>query len=285
MRAPGGGLFGSGFMIDIANGTMLSYNATAIDRFSSVVQNTAPSNALPNLASAVTGDGVAQAVILDQAGVKTLSYPAPLQSIDAVSAVLAADSIYNDFVTDVSTGAASEWVVTFPTKHFYTDNADGVAIRPFQSAFPRTGTQGTAPQNANYEVYDRNGAGGTGSCTPVTTRNCILGTPPPDFVIPKLPWSVNVLTFNQGTLGADGSAIFGSNLTVGLTPSSAAIRDGSMRLKFIDTLMRPDQQGTVVKGLPAIGFWASSYVNAAAAPGLLANYSGLTSHKSTTSSQ
>ena len=32
-------------------------------------------------------------------------------------------------------------------------------------------------------------------------------------------------------------------------------------------------------GLPVTGFWAANYVNAAAAPGLLANYSGSYGHR------
>ncbi|HWU53574.1 MAG TPA: hypothetical protein VN153_12265, partial [Tahibacter sp.] len=37
--------------------------------------------------------------------------------------------------------------------------------------------------------------------------------------------------------------------------------------------LRPAEDGTVMLGLPAIGFAAVNYVNAAAAPGVLANYS------------
>jgi len=45
------------------------------------------------------------------------------RGIDAVTAVLMADTIENDYVVDPALGASTDWVVTMPTRRFYVDAA------------------------------------------------------------------------------------------------------------------------------------------------------------------
>ena len=95
----------------------------------------------------------ATAHVFDARGnAQILTYPGPdsrSRRIDAVSAVLMADRIYNEYQISTALAAASDWVVTMPTKAFYVDPSyigyvATTAIPPFpriydgdRNAFPR----------------------------------------------------------------------------------------------------------------------------------------------------
>ncbi len=49
MSSPLGGLYGSGIIIDVDGGTEVSYDAVALDNFSSSVLHSRPGSILPNL--------------------------------------------------------------------------------------------------------------------------------------------------------------------------------------------------------------------------------------------
>jgi hypothetical protein len=307
LNPPGGGLYGSAAIVDALNGTMLIYNAEALDAYSSVVQHAGPGSLDPlaSLGSAVTNVALdtADASLLVDGAWTTLSYPASTQAVDAVSALFAAEVLYNDFVSSASVGGASEWVVTMPTKHFYTDVRQPLdALPPFTQRF----TAGRSDVDLTFEVWDREG--GPDDITPLTTRNfwgCGFLCPPiPDTTPQILPWATTVLRFNQPTVGTDGTAILGSALSI-LVPTAVDdpahihheghpdVADGRMHINLYREreteyfgqgygsrfhIMRPDRQGRRLLGLPVMGFWAVSYTNTAVTPGVLANYSGLTRH-------
>lgn len=295
MAVPRGGLHGFAAMVDALGGTMLGYGAEAIVGFSTVVQHTVPGDASPNLGSAVGTDGVVFARIAQGDGEARLRYPAA-QAIDAVSAIFTARAVYNDFVSSAAVGGASEWVVTFPTKHFYTDLPAGPAVAPFVNVFPRSGTQGSAPLSFAVDVRDRNGALRLCEPTSSTTGDCAVfpGVPPPPSMIPTLNWAVNVLSFGQTQSGA--TRVFGSSrrleVPLGGVFTGNQAPDGSAGIRFyapwrdaseypIAHTLRPDSNGAQLAGLPVVGFWASRYTNAAVTPGVLANYSGTVRHQIT----
>ena len=117
-----GGLFGGGAVVNTDNGTMFSYNAVAIQGFDKnldgLTMHYVPGNIHPSLndgdqTSAFVFFGVPQNKSVE------LGYGT---SVDAVSGVLMHDVIMNEYVTDPDLAAATEWVVTFPTKSFYVDS-------------------------------------------------------------------------------------------------------------------------------------------------------------------
>ena len=120
---PAGGIYGAAGIVDVAQGTLYAFDATAIDGFSDVSQHTGPGNTKPNLSTAVTdtAHGVATAYVPIGNSMVKADYPASTQGVDAFSAVLIADTLYNEFDTEPALGAATDWVVTFPTKQFYVD--------------------------------------------------------------------------------------------------------------------------------------------------------------------
>ena len=147
---PAGGLYGAAGIVNVALGTLYAYDATAIDGFSDVVQNSAPDNPKPNLATAITDPAhdIASAYVpIGNAMVKA-DYPASTRGIDAVSAVLMADALYNEYDIEAQTGSSSDWLIALPTKQFYVDpgivgfHADDY-LPPFEALFgagiPNTG--------------------------------------------------------------------------------------------------------------------------------------------------
>jgi len=83
MTAPSGGLYGSAGIVDVGQGTLYAYDATAIDGYSDVVQHTAPGDAKPNLSTAVTDSAhdIASAYVPIGNAVIKADYPASTRSV------------------------------------------------------------------------------------------------------------------------------------------------------------------------------------------------------------
>jgi hypothetical protein len=297
---PAGGLYGAAQIVDVANGTLQAYEADAIEGF---FTNSArpgflhrlPGSFAPDLGDADNGAGLIQVQLQGGNGVqieetvpvgqkirsRDLSY-----SWDAVSLLYMRDAIYNEFMTDPVLGGASEWVVTAPTKGAYVDVASDTAVRgPFTDAFGDDG-RGCEAVFAFYWNRDEQVSGAApGSIFP----------PPPegDFGIASLCSAAQVVAFNQSQVGTSGpSTIFGSRSPLGLntvTVAGSRFTSGWMRISFDNPLTaiqdnvlnnalnRPG--GIALAGLPVTGFWAVSYVNRNAQPGILANYGGAVPHR------
>ena len=278
--APSGGIFGSGTIVDVGEGTFFPYDADAIQGFTSTVlfgpTTSAAGVTLDQANSSEAVAGIATAYITDADGLPiALDYAF---GIDAVSAVFMADAIENEYIVAASLGANTDWVVTFPTKSFYVDPQYlGVPLPPFEFAFSSPGQSDVAIAGT---VYDREQAfsefGGPCSICP------------PPLPPPALPYEVNVIPFQsvQETV----SGVFGSNLDgLSIAPSGDA---GHVFLDFsgagAHTLPGAiDANGAAVtlQGLPVAGFMAYNVINANAQPGLLANYSGTFPYRRTVSCQ
>lgn len=126
MTAPSGGLFGAASVINVATGTELAIEPTVLDAFTNRPIHAYPGQSQPTLASvrpAVsvtllndgTDDGLR--VYLDDWSFSN--------GIDAVSALLMARTVMNQFTVNPDVQAETSWVVTFPTKFAYADNQDG----------------------------------------------------------------------------------------------------------------------------------------------------------------
>src|SRR5678815_1668896 len=99
---------------------MYAANAEAIEGFSNVQQHTAPGSATPDLNTASKTAGIVSAFVPLAGNMIRADYA---NSEDAVSALFMAGSLHNEYVVDPGVAAASDWVVTLPTKRFYTDPA------------------------------------------------------------------------------------------------------------------------------------------------------------------
>jgi len=269
---PNGGLYGAGTIFDVANGTLHAYNADAIEGF---YTNTAapaalhfdPGSLLPNLSFANTIGNVATSYVFTSNGTLNTSNWTKGRA-DAVSALYMHDAIYNEYYTDPALGAASEWVVTFPTKNFYVDALES-AEHPFTKLF-----NGAACEPIDITYWNREEAKNTGS---------VDFSPSPRSVT-SLCYEAQVITFNQEAAAVAGSSlIFGSALIANINTKIGGVtaNAGHAKIGFAGTLAHEltSNNGVQFKGLPVTGFWSANYVNSQAQPGKLANFSGAYRHR------
>lgn len=259
-----GQINGSVSIIDVTEGTVFGYTPDAISHFTETVLYRDEDNLLePSLAQANSGDsaagGAVAYVVADESDGTPINGPAKYdfaEPIDAVTALFMVDAIYNEYLISPSIAASTDWVVTFPTRRFYTDPVYGFmdpgGSRPgysllFGNYFPR--------------VVDREG-------TVV------------DLVEHRLANSLNVVAFRADSQGAP-SEVFDSNLAVDLSPPAS---EGTARLRFtrdsIDsTSTLTDESLHTLMGQPVTGFAAWRITNSHAQPGLLANYGNVVHHR------
>lgn len=309
VNAPTGGLFGAGTIVDVEFGRALPYNADAIDGFWSNVGlannvdgsqadlHRAPGTIDPSLANARTNGSVATARIFDNGAPININYP--LGRPDAVSAVLMSRFIYNEYNISTGLAAASEWVITFPTKRLHTYQLTGplfpdADVRPFSDNFDA----GSPSANRDGIAFDTNGA-----CDSISfrywdreERQVTTGV---DFSPPRstpglaLCWEANVLAFNQSLGATTATAVLGVTAAQGangVTP--IAFQTGWAQIEFDDPssagfqnyldsgLRESDSNRVAVIGLPVVGFWAADFLNANVAAGVRANFGGISKHRS-----
>jgi hypothetical protein len=282
LAPPTGGLYGAASIINVAQGLMYTLNASAIDGFSSIVQHGAPAAATPDLNTGSPNAGAAFAAYV-AVGSKLVEADFN-RSEDAISALFTADNLFNEYVVSPGLGAQSDWIVTLPTKRFYTDPAllFGAAVRaPFDNVFSSA-------------------SGGT-SCSPIATQfwnreeqtiatgynffSCGGCPPPPQ---PAVCFASNAFTIGSA-LSALGSKLVLQNAayTTEIDLSGVGFQSGWLRVDLRnDITPAPDMNhqlvtsnGSTLFGLPALGFLALDYVNGNVTPGVLANYSGAYPHR------
>jgi hypothetical protein len=258
-KAPTGGIYGSASIVNVGQGTFFAYNADAIQDFTDKPLLPASSTVEPTLQdanSAASADGGAIARIEgDGSCPQSLDYHS---GIDAVSAVLMADTLYGEYLTADSLGANTDWILTFPTKAFYVDKRlyPGNSAAPFEHPF----ADGVSNVSVSGVAYDREGNG-----TPFTS-----GTGP------GLQYEVNVLPVRTGKY--EPSGVFGSEtygMSVAPTGEAGHIAlDFSGNAHVLEGGRTPDGKTVTLSGLPVTGFMAYNIVNANAQHGVLANYGG-----------
>lgn len=307
LTVPDGGIAATVSLINTLEGTLYTYQAEAIDAFSSIVQHSNYGSAMPNLSTAVSnaGEAYVEAVVEVGNGLVTSRYPLS-RAIDAVSALFMAARIDNEFNTSPSSGARSDWVMTLPTKKFYTDDAivTGDAIAPFRVKFSQSA------RDEDFPDPERPGVG---------AFFCPLVAPPrgeeiglwffkrDEFMMrrcdadmggcmticrtPSIYWASNVFGFQGawgGTVDPDNS-LFGSQLNQQFPSNDLGVSEGWMNLTFFDAessgflpqhLLRADASGRRYKGLPVVALWAASYTNTNVVPGVLGNYASARKHRS-----
>ena len=279
---PAGGIYGAVGIVNVVQGTLYAYDATALDGFSDVAQHTAPGNTKPNLSTAVTDSAhdVATAYVPVGNAMIRADFPASTRGVDAVSAVLMTDTLYNEYDVEPALGAASDWLITLPTKQFYVDPAIvGTApesfLAPFQQVFGGDGFITPDPGNSCFQLrdghqFDREGTG------------LIEFDAPPPFLVCN---ETLVLSFGpaKDDMQTPVSGALQSKLWDGGVPDPDYVppfASGHASWRFLSSGLRPSTTGNSFGGQPAIGFLAVNYVNANVTPGVLSNYSAVYPHRS-----
>lgn len=264
-----GGLWGYGVVLNVAQGTAVGYDAIAIDDFNNNDEprdlHYAPGNNLPSLQQ---GDLIA--TIFDGADAVDYYFDA---GDEAVSALFMSSNINNDFVTDPDINAATDWVVTMPTKRFFS----GV---PYRAPFTESWDGDTACELVGVEHWDREEA-----YTPPQDESGFSPRPPQvEEEAFALCTEVSIVQFG------DYSPLNGSErITYGYEPNYA---DGWARMSFLagDAGLPVgsreligwawDEQEVAFEGLPVVGFAAIAYQNGTLEGGVLSNYTAGVTHKS-----
>jgi hypothetical protein len=271
LEPPTGGLTGNAAIVNVGHGTVQGYVADALGAFHSPGTgrvHTGPESLDPNLASGTSL--TASTWPSNRAFTATFS-----RAIDAVTAVFMSWSIYNDFWTASALGARSEWVITYPTKRFYTDPhyVGDQADAPFADVFGPPG-QACAATFA-FAEHDYNAAR--------RTNVRVLGMP---FLAssPRLCFATQVATFRQGEatdpldhMPDAPSDVLASMLVAANFPST--FENGWAAFSFgvgADWLTAID--GSTFIGQPVTGFLAAQFVNGSV-DGALANYTIALRHR------
>jgi hypothetical protein len=289
LTIPKGGLMGSASLINVNEGTDFSYDAVALDGWSDRQQWFPPGSTSPTLADASPATSVivdnnasgGRVIITDWTGT---FFPRR----DAVTATMMRQHVYNEYIVDPGLKAATDWVVTMPTKRFYIDAV--VADPPFESPFGEDGSC----DHIDLIYYDRE----------EQTPGSIVDFSPTTPQSRSLCWEANVLTFTAANGSATESNVLKSTnvANVGLdTPWISGWADLSFpQAGAVHTLGAPNCGTTVVNiissgvpvtstcqnatyfGLPVVGFAVQSFTNGAVASGtgsVLSNYGGNFNHK------
>ena len=265
-----GGLYGYGMLINPADGVAAGYDATAFDEFwdPGEFNHSEPGDVSPSLAS-----GVDFAQVIDGNQIFDVDFAS---SIDALSATIMKSSIANDFVLAPEINAATDWVVNFPTKRFYTNEAwveegpnagapDADAVPPFTRHWDQRTSR--ACENIDIKYWDREEREVVGD---------VDFSPRPEGAKTQLCKEVNVITFN-GESPLYASDRIRADLGV-------EYDNGWMQMDFSEESGRflvGTELGAgpvVFGGLPVVGFAVQRYTNGDLG-GLLANYMGLVTHK------
>jgi len=280
---PTSGLFGSASIVDVAKGTFFAYNAEALEGFT--VLPFATQFEQPSLASANDLEGVTVTARQIVGGATVASVFPATRRIDAVSALFAADALYNEYVISHDSSVGTDWVVTFPTKHFYVDTMhldfDGALTEQAEPPFThRFGAResgngpGLSCNEIALHVFDREE--GTFDPAPCTGVLCPPKSPP------AFCYETNVARFSS-------ASVLGSQLGPLLDVTSFS--NGLLQIDLASSVeahdMNASSNGNVFHGLPAIGFAVTKFVNGNVplSNGLtaLANYTAAYRHRATTS--
>jgi hypothetical protein len=285
--APSGGLMGTSSLINVNEGTDYSYDAIALDGWSTQPNFSEPGSQLPKLSDAFPSTSVViDNTTLGGRAIRTLW----VAGRDAVSATMMRAHVYNEYSVEPLIKAATDWVVTMPTKRFYVSTGVGAAAAPFQSNFRSTGSCDTI----NLSYYDRE----------EQSPGAIIDFSPTTPESRSLCWEANVLTFTADSGSATVSHVLQSKnvANVGLNtgwlngwadlsfPTDFSLASQHVLLAPVGaTTIFDINAGTVLTaqdatyfGLPVVGFAVQSYSTTGLPgvnPNVLSNYGGNFNHK------
>jgi len=306
LDTPSGGLFGGAAVINVTSGAMYSYDAKALngfvedDFFDAGILHGEPGNSFPSL-----NDGnIFDATVFTDDG-QTLVSASFSRGVDAVSFVFMHDAIMNEYTTEgILQGvdfAATEWVLTFPTKSFYTYAPESGAtppVDPFVSMWDSATEKACEPVKLD-TIYDRNEQTLVNVDPEGKPIDPIVSPLPPGVIItpdPYIPfelcYEVSVIEFGPAEEDDDPSTgILGSKNFHNILNNKLLFEFGWARLDMFT--YETDNGGAPqdndrnelggLNGLPVTGFAVQRFKNGFLGDGadVLANYGSIYQHKAT----
>jgi len=258
-QVPQGGLYGNMVILSPAGGGAFSQSATALANFSTVADYQSTGSDLPNYSGAdptsnvIIGPNLYQSVWPDD------SLPSP--GDNAVTTVLLADKVTNEYALDAGSKSQTTWIMTFPTKYAYVNGTDA-PLPPFTQKYI---TKIGACENFYGVVFDREEG----------SPQIITGT---DFSPQPGPTAGPALCWEAQSVGFGTSNVFGSanhNTIATPYPNGWAVlgfnsgvpehffSPGPASTAFISLTGGAPVTGQEVTyyGLPVVGFAAETFQN------------------------
>jgi hypothetical protein len=241
--APADVLKGHSIFIDVTTGKSLEADPTHIAHFadtSTLIYQ--PGDLKPSLAD---GDVVAALGFDSAFGIApwVAGTAARGDSADLVTQLLTQKYVINEFVADGVN--KTDWVVTYPTKHFYADRVlntglpnGSVALPPFAENFPYYGYSCDKISLQYWDREEKTKPASSGGFSPAPTGGTV-----------KLCYEVNRITWNNSNVfGPATSTSYNNVLSKSTTDVGTA---GWAMLELFDT------GDNTFAGLPVIGFAAT----------------------------
>jgi len=277
-----GGLFGGISLVNVLAGGDVTEDAIALASFSATTLWAPAGSIQPDLSQV----NPKTSVVFNNTEVVTTDWSGSSNTADAVSAVFMHDHVYNEFVLDTGTKSATDWVVTFPTKHFYYNASNNVT-----KLFQRNFRAGGACDDVVLIQWNREEQSVISSTT---------FSPPPATLTDSLCWEANVIIIanTSGTAGvllSKNSTSLVTNFTngwvdLGFLPSTITapthqLIGGATIRTSTATGISTTQTAATYNGLPIVGFAAQYFNNGTLTvpgqQGVQAFYTGSFVHKYT----
>lgn len=292
LLAPSGGLFGGGSIVNVIDGTLVSYDAVALDNGIESVAHFQPETAQPTFN--ILND---TAVVFNNGSIIESTYAGTLagDGVNAASALFTQEQIFNEYTTGGIAQAASEWVITFPTKQFYTT---GIAINPFTDTYDTSSNNPSlACEPVVISIFDRE------ELEAFSINEPDFSPGNTQFNVPQLCYEAQVISFNNSVPGGGDAVTDFLNsdnfLNINTDPDGAGVFQNGWAIVDFDEeevagtggtvsvrhFTEADTNGRVYFGLPVVGFSAVRFTNGELVDGdgnlVRSNYGGLFNHKGT----
>ena len=206
-------------------------------------------------------------------------------TVDAVSGLFQTDELINDFVTDSTINALTDWVITMPTKTFYVNNQPKGAVRASAPFWDLWDGQ-NACEYANLSPTDREES--TPAPAPGSAPDFSPAPVTADPEVYDLPLCKEVTIVQFGAT----SAVKTNDLAVGVSAQLASADGWSSISLDVDDLstaakakadasrVLASNQASDLQGLPVVGFAVQTYTNSnATASGSTNVYAMSNEHK------
>jgi hypothetical protein len=214
-----------------------------------------------------------------------VTYDYAPSTVDAVSGLFQTDEIINDYVTDSTIAALTDWVITMPTKTFYV-NDQGKAAKRAAAPFWDLWDGKNACEYASLSPTDREES--TPAPAPGSAPDFSPAPETNDPEVYDLPLCKEVTIVQFGGT----SAVKTNDLAVGVAAQLSAA-DGwasisldpadlsaAAKLKADSKRILASDQASDLQGLPVVGFAVQTYTNNNVnGSGNVANYAMSNEHK------
>jgi hypothetical protein len=259
--------------IDVDSGVAAMIPTYMLQAFSAVANPQSPASAAPNMDDAVPAETTQ--IINGQVVQDTFPFGS-----DAVSSLIMATAVLNEYSIGGAASAQYDWVVTFPTKNFYVDATlmeslgipvDPVAARPpfseyFQTVTPAGDIEpgnGLSCELVTFGYFDREEQYPTDPSSP------------PEFSpLPEQQVERDSLCFEVQTLQFGEAPVLNGRNNYGV-PLEDGFTSGWMRLSFLGgPTQTPGLEGApdTFFGLPVLSFGVKTYTNGVANTGGILSY-------------